>query len=323
MRPGRGLSGAVVRRSWLLVPVSDERQVAEASSSGADVAVLDLVEFVPEKDKPRARVLVKEAIASVSRGGAEVFVQVEPDLLHADLHASVWPGLSGVVISRLESPREVEEAAGILSLLEDERGLLPGTVQIVASLETASGNQASMEIARSSARLWGLTLGRADLIMDLRPEPSGEIHLMTYLMQRLVLVANAAGLVPFGAWWRHPARGLLAEPDDTYQAAMRGRHIGFKGSLCVRPNQVEPLNRGFSPDAGEIALAQSLVESFSWDGEAQDMLVNVDGLIVDLPAAKGALQQIEWAKACDTRDQEKAKAMAQGSSRGAHNEGAL
>ena len=97
MRPGRGLSGAVVRRSWLLVPVSDERQVAEASSSGADVAVLDLVEFVPEKDKPRARVLVKEAIASVSRGGAEVFVQVEPDLLHADLHASVWPGLSGVL----------------------------------------------------------------------------------------------------------------------------------------------------------------------------------------------------------------------------------
>ena len=309
-----------VRRSWLLVPASDESQVAEASSSRADVVVLDLVELVSEGEKPSARGCVKDAISSVSRGGAEVFVQVEPDLMYADLHASVWPGLSGVVISRLESVREAEEADVLVSRLEDERGLLPGSVQMVASLETASGNLAAMEIARSSSRLWGLSLGRADLIMDLRPEPSGDIHLMTYLMQRLVVVANSADLVPLGAWWRYPARGLLAGPDDTHQAAVRGRHIGFKGSLCVRPDQVQALNRGFTPDAGEVGRAQRLVDAFPWDGpwngEASEAMVSVDGRIVGLAAATGALRLLEWAEACGTRDRDKA-ALAQESERAA------
>jgi len=38
--------------------------------------------------------------------------------------------------------------------------------------------------------------------MDLRPEPSGELHLMPYLMQRLITAANAAAVMPLGAWWR-------------------------------------------------------------------------------------------------------------------------
>jgi citrate lyase subunit beta/citryl-CoA lyase len=130
--------------------------------------------------------------------------------------------------------------------MEEERGVAPGTVNIVPALETAPGNFAAYDIGRASPRICGLTLGRADLIMDLRPEPSGEIHLMTYLMQRLVTIAGALDVTPIGAWWRAPDRGLLATPENTYEAAKRGRAIGFKGAMCLRANQVEPLNRAFS-----------------------------------------------------------------------------
>jgi citrate lyase beta subunit len=82
--------------------------------------------------------------------------------------------------------------------------------------------------------------------MDLRPEPSGEIHLMPYLMQRLVIVAGAAGVTPLGAWWRAPDRGLLATPENTYKAAHRGRAIGFKGAMCLLAGQVEPLNKAYA-----------------------------------------------------------------------------
>jgi citrate lyase subunit beta/citryl-CoA lyase len=119
-------------------------------------------------------------------------------------------------------------------------------LKIIAALESARGNHAAYEIARASPRVSGLTLGRADLIMDLRPEPSGEIHLMPYLMQRLIIIAGSAGVIPIGAWWRAPDRGLLATPENTYQAALRGRAIGFKGAMCLRANQVEPLNRVFN-----------------------------------------------------------------------------
>jgi citrate lyase subunit beta/citryl-CoA lyase len=119
-------------------------------------------------------------------------------------------------------------------------------VEIIAAVETARGNHAAHEISRASRRVSGLTLGRADLIMDLRAEPSGEIHLMPYLMQRLIIIAGAAGVTPSGAWWRAPDRGLLATPEHTYDAAHRGRAIGFKGAMCLRAIQVAPLNKAFA-----------------------------------------------------------------------------
>ena len=302
-----------VRRSWLLVPLSKKHVVEQAWSFRADVIVLDLMELVAEEDKPEARELAKEAIGGVARGGAEVFVQVDKELLYADLRACVWPGLMGIIIPRLESPQEVSEAADLLTRLEEERGLLPETLQMVAAVDTARGNLAAMDIAVSSPRLWGITLGRADLVMDLRPEPSGEIHLMTYLMQRIITIGNAAGLVPLGAWWRSPARGLLARPDDTLGAALGGRHMGFKGSLCIRSNQVEPINRGFTPEPGEVEQAEFMLRASAEAERNGRAVFELGERIIDLPTIQGARHLIAYAQACATRDEEKAQAVEQAS----------
>jgi citrate lyase subunit beta / citryl-CoA lyase len=296
-----------IRRSWLVVPSDDPAQVEQAAACAADVLVLDLMEFVPEGMKPNARERLPETIRSIAQGTAEVFVQVDKELLYADLSAAVWPGLSGILIPRLESPQEVAEADDLLTQLEDKRGLRPGTLQIVAVLDTAKGNDAALEIARASRRLWGLTLGRADLVMDLRPEPSGELHLMPYLMQRLIIAANAASVVPLGAWWRAPARGLLANPDDTYSAAVRGRRIGFKGALCLRANQVEPLNRGFTPTAGEGEEARELIADYEAGTQNGLAVMRLQDRIVDLATVRQASQLLAYADACAQRDMGKLK----------------
>jgi citrate lyase subunit beta / citryl-CoA lyase len=298
----------VVRRSWLIVPSDDVAQVEQAVASAADVVVLDLMEFVPEGMKPAARERLPETISQLAQADAEVFVQVDKELLYADLSAAVRPGISGILIPRLESSQEVAEADGLLLQLEDKRGFRPGTLQMIAILDTATGNYAAMEILRASRRLWGVTLGRADLVMDLRPEPSGEIHLMPYLMQRLITIANAAGLVPLGAWWRAPARGLLCNPDDTYSAALRGRRIGFKGALCLRPNQVEPLNRGFTPRPSEVQAAGELMAAYDTVTNNGAAVLRLQDRIVDLATATQARQLCGYADACTQRDAEKTQA---------------
>jgi citrate lyase subunit beta/citryl-CoA lyase len=222
----------------LIVPASNPVEIEAAARSCADAIVLDLVEFVPERQRAVARALAQAR-------GAEVFAQIEPRSLGTDLPACVWPGLAGIVISRVESVAQVEEAACVLDELESERGIAPATLHIIAALETAPGNHSAYDIVRASPRVWGATLGRADLVMDLRPEPSGDIHLMPYLMQRLIVIAGAAGVTPVGAWWRAPARGLLATAEETYAAGRRGRAIGFKGAMCLRSHQVDALNRAY------------------------------------------------------------------------------
>jgi len=233
-------------RSWLIVPAHKPTDIAAAARSGADAIVVDLVEFVPEEGKAAARAKARDAIEAARASGAAVFVQTAPDALQADLPACVSPGLAGIVVSRVESASQIMEASTLLARLEREQGVPPDTLEIVAAVESARGNHAAHEIAGASPRVTGLTLGRADLVMDLRAEPSGEIHLMQYLMQRLIIIAGVAGVTPIGAWWRAPDRGLLATPENTLAAAQRGRSIGFTGAMCLRHEQVGPLNQAYA-----------------------------------------------------------------------------
>lgn len=231
------------QRSWLVVPSNKSDAITQAATSGADVVVLDLVEFVRDEQKSAAREKIRAAIDAVRAGGAQVYAQIDPQQHEADLRACVWPGLSGIVVSRAESAAQIAAIDKHLFLLEKDRSLPMGSLGLVLALETARGNQDAYEISTASKRVRALTLGRADLAMDLRPEPSGEIHQLPYLMERLIIIARAIGATPLGAWWRAPDRGLLATAENTLQAAKRGRAAGFKGSMCLRAEQIDPLNK--------------------------------------------------------------------------------
>jgi citrate lyase subunit beta/citryl-CoA lyase len=299
-----------VRRSWLLTPVSQSERVSAAPSAGADVVVLDLAEFVPEPDKPAAREALRDCLVPAKSAGAEVFVQIDPELMLADLSAALWPGLDGIVVTRADTPEQVAAVDAIISDLESRRGILPGSVDLVLCLETALGNHNGFEVANASSRTWGLSLGRADLVMDLRPEPSGEIHLMQYLMQRLVTLASATRAVPLGAWWRFPDRGLLASPENTLTAAQRGRAVGFKGSFCVLDNQVRPLNEGFTPSESEVATAHGLCEAYaSATASGTCTVVSVDDRVLTPNIARQTANTVAFADACLTRDRFKAAAV--------------
>ena len=227
-------------RSWLVVPAHRPADVELAAHSGADVVVLDMVEFVADKDKLSTRIQIRAAIDKVRAGGPLVYVQTTHATHEEDLRAAACPALSGVVISRAESAAQVRDMHRYADTLAAD------ALTFVIALETACGNQDAHDIITASKRVSAITLGRADLTMDLRPEPSGELHMMPYLMQRLVILAGAVGVTPLGAGWRAPDRGLYATADSTFAAGQRGRALGFKGALCVADHQVEPLNRAYA-----------------------------------------------------------------------------
>jgi len=282
-----------VRRSWLIVSVLDDALLAQAAASGADVIILDLEDGIHRTKKPLARERFPEALETVARSGAEVFVRPDIELLYADLTAAVLPGLAGVVLPKVSSADQVQEAEEIMERLDAERGL-PGVLELHPCVETALGNRHVDEILAAGTKVRSASLGRADLVMDLGPDPAGEIHMMPYLMQRLILAARAAGVEPIGAWWAGDSRGMLASPEATLQAAERGRRIGFTGALCVHASQVGPLNRGFLPDGEDTQWAKSVAARSSRTGDtaqaetaAAERLLAYDGQCRARDEAKG------------------------------------
>ena len=116
-----------VRRSGLTMPVVTRRFVDHAWRRGCDFINLDLEDSVPQQLKAHARGLIKEAIPIVRKGGAEAFTRINHDLVHADLEAIVWPGLSKVNYPKAESAEEIRLLDDVITRLERERGIRPGT----------------------------------------------------------------------------------------------------------------------------------------------------------------------------------------------------
>lgn len=316
---------AAVRRSWLIIPGSKPDLIERSWTFGADVIVFDLEDMVHDSRKFEARARIKDGIEQARRGGAEVFVRCDLELLYADLEASVWRGLDGVILPKVTRVEEVIEADETLARFELERGVvraalagevneaddhrsLENSLELHLSLENAKGNHDGLALMAASPRVRSVSLGRADLVMDLRPEPSGELHLLPYLMQRLVLMANCAGVTPIGGWWQGSSRGMQASPEASERAARLGRAAGFKGALCVDPEQVDPLNRGFTPPADELQRSRGLVAAFA-EAEAAGMTyAELDGTLIDRATAQAAAASLEWAEACAARDETKAEA---------------
>jgi citrate lyase subunit beta/citryl-CoA lyase len=258
------VTGQRVRRSWLLIPAYRTDLIDRLDTSGADVVVLDLEDLVHDQRKFEARANIRAGIDRARGGGAEVFVRCDLELLYADLNASVWRGLQGIVLPKVTSVDQIREAEEVLAHFETERGVMQAgllheinefdeprttanSLEIHLSLENAEGNQTAVELIESSARIRSVSLGRADLVMDLRGEPNGELHLLPFLLQRLIIVAAVTGVTPIGAWWQATSRGMRDTPDNTERAARLGWLAGCKGGLCVDLEQVAALNAGFTP----------------------------------------------------------------------------
>jgi citrate lyase subunit beta / citryl-CoA lyase len=307
-----------VRRSWLLIPASRPDMIEQSGSFNADVIVLDLEDLVHDSKKHEARSRIKDGIANARGGGAEVFVRCDLELLYADLEASVWRGLDGVILPKITTVGQALEAEQLLAEFEFKRGVtraapagevneaddartLANSIELHLSLENAKGNHNAEALIAASPRVRSVSLGRADLVMDLRPEPGGDLHLLPYLMQRLIVIARATGVDPIGAWWQADSRGLRATPEATERAATLGRAAGFRGAICVEPEQVEPMNDGFTPSRDEIERARELVDAFAALPDGAVYLRRGDTLH-DRSTAASAESCLAWAAACAQRD---------------------
>jgi citrate lyase subunit beta/citryl-CoA lyase len=68
--------------------------------------------------------------------------------------------------------------------------------------------------------------------------------------------------------------------------AQAARRAGFVGKLAIHPDQVEPINHAFTPDAAEVAHAERVVAAFAANPEAG--VVGIDGKMIDMPHLKQA-----------------------------------
>ena len=299
----------LVRRSNLMVPVTDADGVSQAWRHNADAITLDLEDGVIATRKAEARSLVKEAIMPTGQGAAEVFVRVNKSFLQADLEACVWPGLRGIMLPRGESAAEVTEAVEIVTTLERQRGIVVGSLCFVVLLESARAVWNIRTIITASPRVTQVGLDERDLADDLDIAPLPEYDPFVYARGRLAVEATAAKVNPIGMAYPLSALPREMPESEIHTLATKARNLGMKGVICPYPSWVGPVNAAFTPTAELVAWNQRVREAFAAGVAAGTAAVPLDGKMIDVPVDEWAIVVLAMAEACAARDAEKRAAL--------------
>lgn len=277
-------------RSLLFVPGDSEKKFARASTSGADVLILDLEDAVAPSMKADARVRVAEWLDRAGEIEPALFVRVNPlgtGLTDDDLAAVVRPGLAGILVPKANGAQDVATIAAVIDRLEAAAGMPAGTVTImVVATETPQAMFALGSYTPPHPRLVGLTWGAEDLAAAIgataNKEADGQWTEPYRFARSLCLFAAASAQVaPVDTLYAdfRDAEGLEAD-------CRRARRDGFTGRIAIHPDQVDTINRCFSPSEAEIADARRIVAAFAANPELGT--IGIDGKMYDIPHLKAA-----------------------------------
>lgn len=277
-------------RSLLFVPGDSDKKFARAIAGAADVLILDLEDSVAPALKDEARGKVAGWLGRAEDVAAALFVRVNPldtGLTDTDLRAVVRPGLAGVLVPKANGAQDIATIAAMIDPLEAAAGMAHGTVRIaVVSTETPQAMFALGSYTPPHPRLIGLTWGAEDLAAAIgatdNKEPDGTWTEPYRIARALCLFAAAsAGVAPLDTLYAdfRDAEGLERD-------CRRARRDGFTGRIAIHPDQVDTINRCFTPSAEEIAHARRIVDAFAASPDAGTL--GLDGKMYDIPHLKAA-----------------------------------
>jgi citrate lyase subunit beta/citryl-CoA lyase len=302
-----------VRRSGLTMPIVTPRFIDNAWRRGCDFIVIDLEDSVPQHLKAHARTLVKDAIVTVSKGGAEAFTRINHDTVEADLEGAVWPGLKRIKYPKTEHAAEVRLLDEIISRLERERGITPGSIEIDCGIETALGTANVFEIATASPREkeFGASAGGYDYSRDLGVEMFVDYDQFVYGKGEAELAARTLGLGVRASPFIVNKTGSVSDPDRALHQAEATRKMGIRlGGGGLNPAVVAGHTVGLTPTTEEINDAHWVIEQYRQLASASDAWREVNGRVIDRYEAAHARATLEYAALCAARDKEKADAVA-------------
>lgn len=277
-------------RSLLYVPVNVAKFVERAPLTGADAIQLDLEDSIAASEKESARSLVQDAAKGIADSGIDVVVRINRPLSLAvrDIECSICPSVRALSLPKVESADQVRLLSEVMAEAELRAGMAVGATRLIIGIETPSAWFKMPEIASAHARNAAMLLGSEDFATEVGMSSRGDNLLAP--KQALVLAAAAAGILPLGIVGSF---ANFRDIDGFRAMVKRSRALGFRGSSCIHPDQVDILNEAFAPESSEVDAARRIVDSYEAAIGDNRGAVALDGAMIDLPVVERAKRLLE------------------------------
>ena len=280
-------------RSLIFVPGNNPRFLEKAKSLSADIVCFDLEDSVPDKEKKKARTLIKNALKKRNQYSVSVFVRTNSpnsNKIEADLNEIVQKGIDGIVIPKVNSAKEIKKIEKTISSLEKKRKIRG--IRLIPSIESALGVINCYEIASSSKRIDALVFGIFDLLNDVGIEYTKANPLgAKYSRYKIPIAATAAGVYAIDGIWQDikDASGLKKDCEI-------GKSLGYVGKSVIYPDQIKIVHKIFHPNKTEIAWAKKVCNIYNNSSKKGKGATVVDGKMIDEVHYKQAKALLEVSK---------------------------
>lgn len=290
-----------VMRSWFFVAGHIKEELDVALNTNADIVVLDVEDNVPPTLKDTARRMVWENLDYAKTGNAEVWVRVNDyttEMTSADLDAVVYPGLDGIILTKVRGREDVLRLAQRLDELEHDRGIKAGSVSICLLLETALGIVHAYEACSASPRVKAAIFGAVDFTKDMGVEQTPEAAEQAYARSVVGVACRAANIVAVDAPF------LNYEDMEAYRKNVNdGKQLGYNGRMILHTSMVDISNKMYGPSDELVAWAKDIKEVFEKEGVAKGKAaITHGGKLVDTPVYTKALNILERQKEIAEKD---------------------
>jgi citrate lyase subunit beta/citryl-CoA lyase len=283
---------AHAHRTYLFTPGNHERRVEKALSLDADVVILDLEDAVAVAEKISARDDVQEALARPRTGAAFVRVNAyDTPYCYGDICAVIGPNLDGIMLPKIESVADLKSVDWLISNLEQQHGLEPGSIDLLPIVETAKGAACVRDLACAGTRVRRFAFGAGDYTRDLAMEWSMSEAELVPIRSEIVLASRLGELEP-------PIDTVFIHIKEhaAFQASCEHvQGLGFQGKLCIHPDQIDAANNVFTPTLETVAWAETIVAAFEKAEQDGIASIQVDGYFVDYPIVEKAQRIVDLA----------------------------
>ncbi len=265
-------------RSWLYCPGNKPKMIINAGLYGADGLVFDLEDAVAPDQKQEARFLLAQAFRDeiVPVGISAVRINgPDTDDWKKDLDEMIPAGALIIRIPKVESSDQIRGISDRIDSIESGNGITPGNVVIQCILETPLGVENAFRIGSSSDRIRSYSFGAEDYCAAVGINRGPDLYPLDYPRSRISSAAANFGYEAIDTVW-----GFLNDTAGLEADAARARSLGFVGKSLIHPDQIEVVNKLFSPTPDELSAARRILEKAT---TMSDGATSLDGRMIDRP----------------------------------------
>lgn len=290
-----------LRRAMLFAPGNNPALIQNAGIYGADSLIFDLEDAVSVHEKDSARFLVRNAIATI-KYPCEVGVRINHISTpwgYDDLEIILSAKPDFIRLPKGEDAEEIKAIDRIITKAEQKYGFEPGSIQLMAAIESPKGLRNAYQIATASPRMVALAIGGEDFATSLKTiKTKGGAELFV-ARSMIVFAAREAGINPIDSVYAD-----LRDEENFLKETMSAKELGFDGKSCVNPRQVDLVHQVFTPTELEIENARRVLKAYSEALAKKTGVVSLDGKMIDVPMITRANRVIAYAKASGLRVEE-------------------